>query len=163
MSASQLALTSELMQAATCSWTLGRLIYLNASMIASGKRGTYREDLDNGTYDIIALGEDASRKSPVAAYLVRASGLLRESGYLFFFITCELQTISIPFPDYHQPIVVRSLQFYGRGVESELCKPCRSQEYKDRMLRGRSPVNHFLDAVFAGLAILRSRAFRGRF
>jgi EEF1A lysine methyltransferase 2 len=43
--------------------------------------------LDKGTYDAIALGEDVSGKSPAAAYPVRASRLLRESGY--FVITCE--------------------------------------------------------------------------
>ena len=74
--------------------------------------------LDKGTYDAIALGgEAASGKSPVAAYPVRASRLLREGGY--FLITCESQAISILLADYHQPIVVRSLQFYRRGVEGK--------------------------------------------
>jgi EEF1A lysine methyltransferase 2 len=45
--------------------------------------------LDKGTYDAIALGGDVSGKSPVAAYPVRASRLLREGGY--FLITCEPQ------------------------------------------------------------------------
>ncbi|KAH9994868.1 S-adenosyl-L-methionine-dependent methyltransferase [Russula vinacea] len=39
--------------------------------------------LDKGTYDAIALGEkDGSGNSPVAAYPVRASKLLRDNGYL---------------------------------------------------------------------------------
>jgi EEF1A lysine methyltransferase 2 len=46
--------------------------------------------LDKGTYDAIALGEkDGSGNSPVAAYPVRASKLLRNNGY--FLITCKLQ------------------------------------------------------------------------
>ncbi|SRR6266478_3002440 len=46
--------------------------------------------LDKGTYDAIALGEkDESGGSPIAAYPVRASKLLRENGY--FLITCESQ------------------------------------------------------------------------
>jgi len=45
--------------------------------------------LDKGTYDAIALGgEDASGKSPVAAYPVRASRLLRENGY-FLITSCN--------------------------------------------------------------------------
>lgn len=46
--------------------------------------------LDKGTYDAIALGEkDGSGNSPVAAYPVRASKLLRDNGYLL--ITCKPQ------------------------------------------------------------------------
>jgi SAM-dependent methyltransferase len=46
--------------------------------------------LDKGTYDAIALGEKGeSGGSPVAAYPVRASSLLREDGY--FLITCKPQ------------------------------------------------------------------------
>ncbi|KAH9972823.1 hypothetical protein BGW80DRAFT_1312767 [Lactifluus volemus] len=41
--------------------------------------------LDKGTYDAIALGEDVSGKSPVAAYPTQASKLLRDGG--FFLIT----------------------------------------------------------------------------
>lgn len=70
--------------------------------------------LDKGTYDAIALGEkDESGRSPVAAYPVRASRLLKENGY--FLITCKPQ---------YDPIslltVTCSLQFYRRGVEGEL-------------------------------------------
>ena len=46
--------------------------------------------LDKGTYDAIALGEKGeSGGSPVAAYPIRASRLLREDGY--FLITCKPQ------------------------------------------------------------------------
>jgi EEF1A lysine methyltransferase 2 len=47
--------------------------------------------LDKGTYDAIALGEDVSGKSPVAAYPTQASKLLRDGG--FFLITCEPATV----------------------------------------------------------------------
>jgi EEF1A lysine methyltransferase 2 len=47
--------------------------------------------LDKGTYDAIALGEDVSGTSPVAAYPTRTSKLLRDGG--FFLITCELATV----------------------------------------------------------------------
>jgi len=51
--------------------------------------------LDKGTYDAIALGEkDGSGESPVAAYPLRASRLLRENGYVL--ITCQLQPDLIP-------------------------------------------------------------------
>jgi EEF1A lysine methyltransferase 2 len=51
--------------------------------------------LDKGTYDAIALGEkDGSGNSPVAAYPMRASRLLRENGYLL--ITCQPQPDLIP-------------------------------------------------------------------
>jgi SAM-dependent methyltransferase len=44
--------------------------------------------LDKGTYDAIALGEkDESGRSPVAAYPVQASRLLREDG--IYLITCK--------------------------------------------------------------------------
>lgn len=45
--------------------------------------------LDKGTYDAIALGEkDESGKSPVAAYPLRVSRLLRENGY-FLITSCN--------------------------------------------------------------------------
>ena len=55
--------------------------------------------LDKGTYDAIALGEkDGSGGSPVAAYPLRASKLLRENGY--FLITCKPQDDLIPLDDH---------------------------------------------------------------
>jgi SAM-dependent methyltransferase len=65
--------------------------------------------LDKGTYDAIALGEkDGSGSSPVAAYPVRASKLLRENGYLL--ITCKPRDGS----DSSLVTIGRSLQFYRR-------------------------------------------------
>lgn len=55
--------------------------------------------LDKGTYDAIALGEkDGSGASPVAAYPVRASRLLKENGY--FLITCEPRCDSVALADH---------------------------------------------------------------
>jgi len=71
--------------------------------------------LDKGTYDAIALGEkDESGRSPVAAYPVRASKLLKEDGYLL--ITCKSQDNLV----ISKCPLDRSLQFYRRGVEGEL-------------------------------------------
>src|SRR6266851_1331787 len=71
--------------------------------------------LDKGTYDAIALGEkDESGRSPVAAYPVRASRLLKENGY--FLITCKLQRDLAPIL---LLIIAPSVQFHRRGVEGE--------------------------------------------
>jgi SAM-dependent methyltransferase len=56
--------------------------------------------LDKGTYDAIALGEKegSSGRSPVAAYPVRVSNLLKENGY--FLITCKPLDDLIPLGDH---------------------------------------------------------------
>ncbi|KAH9959575.1 S-adenosyl-L-methionine-dependent methyltransferase [Russula dissimulans] len=81
--------------------------------------------LDKGTYDAIALGEkDGSGNSPVAAYPMRASRLLRENGYLLItscnFTEEELKATFVT-PEtslcFHSRVKHPSISFgEGRGV-----------------------------------------------